>query len=49
MERKVPTVRQQFLSSYDFGDIREANEKVREWCLHGYGITGARYDKEKTS
>ena len=38
VERKIPVVRQQFLSSYDFTDLRDANEKVREWCLHEYGI-----------
>ncbi len=38
VERKIPVVRQQFLSSYDLRDIREANEKVRQWCLHDYGI-----------
>lgn len=37
VERKIPTVRQQFLSSYDFKDIHEANEKVRRWCLE-YGM-----------
>ncbi len=38
VERKIPVVRQQFLSSYDFKDIREANEKVRDWCLYDYGV-----------
>jgi transposase len=38
VERKIPVVRQQFLSSYDLRDIKEANEKVRQWCLHDYGI-----------
>jgi len=38
VERKIPTVRQQFLSSHDFRDIREANEKVTEWCSHDYGM-----------
>lgn len=37
VERKIPVVRQQFLSSYAFTDIKDANEKVKEWCLHGYG------------
>src|SRR4030065_2158158 len=34
VERKVPTVRQQFLSSHDFKDIKDANEEVTEWCTH---------------
>jgi hypothetical protein len=38
VERKLPVVRQQFLSSGDFRDIRDANEKVRHWCLHEYGM-----------
>jgi hypothetical protein len=38
VERKIPVVRQQFLSSEDFRDIRDANEKVRHWCLHEYGM-----------
>jgi transposase len=38
VERKIPVVRQQFLSSEDFGDIRDANEKVRQWCLQDYGM-----------
>ncbi len=38
VERKVPVVRQQFLSSYDTSDIIEANRKVREWCLNDYGM-----------
>src|SRR5208283_2284232 len=38
VERKIPVVRQQFLSSEDFKDIREANDKVKQWCTHGYGM-----------
>jgi transposase len=38
VERKIPVIRHQFLSSGDFGDIREANEKVRQWCLQDYGM-----------
>jgi hypothetical protein len=38
VERKIPVVRQQFLSSHDFTDIRDANEKAREWCLQEYGM-----------
>jgi len=38
VERKIPVVRQQFLSSGDFRDIRDANEKVKQWCLHEYGM-----------
>jgi hypothetical protein len=38
VERKIPTVRQQFLSSHDFRDIKEANEGVRQWCLNDYGM-----------
>jgi len=37
VERKVPVVRQQFLTSYEFRDKREANKKVRDWCLYDYG------------
>ncbi len=38
VERKIPVVRQQFLSSYDFRDIRDANKKAKGWCLDGYGM-----------
>jgi transposase len=38
VERKIPVVRQQFLSCEDFRDIRDANEKVRQWCLLDYGM-----------
>lgn len=38
VERKIPVVRQQFLSSYEFKDIKEANKEVREWCLYDYGL-----------
>jgi hypothetical protein len=38
VERKIPVVRQQFLSSVDFRDIREANSKVRDWCLYEYAM-----------
>lgn len=38
VERKIPVVRQQFLSSYEFREIREANEKARKWCIYGYGM-----------
>lgn len=38
VERKIPVVRQQFLSSEDFRDSRDANEKVRHWCFHEYGM-----------
>jgi len=38
VERKVPVVRSQFLSSYDFKDINEANEKVKDWSLNVYGL-----------
>lgn len=38
VERKIPVVRQQFLSSHDFTDIKDANDKVRQWCLYGYGM-----------
>lgn len=31
-------MRQQFLSSYEFRDIHEANEKVLSWCLDEYGM-----------
>ena len=38
VERKIPVVRQQFLASYEFKDIKEANNKVRDWCLRDYGL-----------
>jgi len=38
VERKVPVVRQQFLTTYEFRDIKEANKKVKEWCLYDYGM-----------
>lgn len=38
VERKMPVVRQQFLSTCDFRDIKEANVKVRQWCLEDYGM-----------
>ncbi len=38
VERKIPVVRQQFLSCGDFLDIRDANEKVKQWCLQDYGM-----------
>ena len=38
VERKMPVVRQQFLSSGDFKDIKEANKKVVEWCINDYGM-----------
>ena len=38
VERKIPVVRQQFLSSEDFRDIRDANEKVRQWGTLDYGM-----------
>lgn len=38
VERKIPVVRQQFLSSYELKDLRDANEKVKEWCLNEYGL-----------
>lgn len=38
VERRIPVVRQQFLSSYDFRDIREASGKVKDWCLNDYGM-----------
>ncbi len=38
VERRIPVVRQQFLSSYDFRDIKEANRKVKDWCLNDYGM-----------
>jgi transposase len=37
VERRIPVVRQQFLTLYDLQNIREANERVSEWCVHGYG------------
>lgn len=37
VERKILVVRQQFLSSYEFKDIKSASKKVRDWCLVEYG------------
>jgi hypothetical protein len=38
VERKIPVVRQQFLSFDDFRDIKDANDRVKPWCLHDYGM-----------
>ncbi len=38
VERKIPVVRQQFLSSYEFKDIEEANNKVIDWSVYDYGM-----------
>lgn len=38
VERKIPVVRQQFLSSHVFSDIKDANEKAKSWCLYEYGM-----------
>ncbi|MFN3480905.1 MAG: IS21 family transposase [Thermodesulfovibrionales bacterium] len=38
VERRIPVIRQQFLSTHAFTDIRDANEKVRQWCLYEYGM-----------
>lgn len=38
VERKIPVVRQQFLCSHTFIDIKDANEKAKGWCLNGYGM-----------
>lgn len=38
VERKIPVVRQQFLSFDDFRDINDANDRVKQWCLHDYGM-----------
>ena len=38
VERKIPVVRQQFLCNYEPKDLKEANEKVRDWCLYEYGM-----------
>lgn len=38
VERKIPVVRQQFLSSYAFTAIKDANEKAKLWCLNDYGM-----------
>lgn len=38
VERRIPVVRQQFLSFQEFKDITGANEKVKHWCLHEYGM-----------
>jgi hypothetical protein len=38
VERKIPVVRQQFLAPEDFRDIRDANDKVRQWSTLEYGM-----------
>jgi len=38
VERKIPVVRQQFLSSHVFADISDANEKAKVWCTNEYGL-----------
>jgi transposase len=47
VERKIPTVRQQFLSCHDFKDIAEANEGVKDWCRHDYGMQAHGTTKRK--
>jgi transposase len=49
VERKVPVIRQQFLTSYDFRDLMDASEKVRNWCLHDYGMQVHGTTKRKPS
>lgn len=38
VERRIPVVRQQFLACYEFRDIREANEQVKDYCRSDYGL-----------
>ncbi len=38
VERKIPVVRGQFLSTYDYLDIVQANQQVREWSCNDYGM-----------
>jgi len=38
VERKIPVLRQQFLSTLESPAINEANQQVRQWCLHDYGM-----------
>lgn len=47
VERKIPVVRQQFLSSHAFTDINDANEKAKLWCLHDYGMQAHGTTKSK--
>ena len=38
VERKIPVIRQQFLTTMESPAINDANQKVRQWCLHDYGM-----------
>jgi transposase len=49
VEREIPVIRQQFLSSEDFRDIRDAHGKVRQWCVQDYGMQGHGTTKRKPS
>lgn len=38
VERRIPVIRSQFISTYDNKDISDANNNVRQWCLDEYGM-----------
>ena len=47
IERKIPVVRQQFLSCLETKDLIEANKLVRQWCLFDYGMQSHGTTKRK--
>lgn len=49
VERKIPVVRQQFLSTYECRDIDDTNEKVKGWALREYGMDVHGTTKRKPS
>jgi hypothetical protein len=38
VERKILVLRQQFLSTLESPTVTDANQQVRQWCLHDYGM-----------
>ena len=38
VERKIPVLRQQVLSTLESPVITDANQQVKQWCLHDYGM-----------
>lgn len=38
VERKIPVIREQVLAGAEFRDLRDANSKVKAWCLEDYGM-----------
>lgn len=38
VERKILVLRQQFLSTLESPAVTDANQQVRQWCFHDYGM-----------